>query len=1391
MTTLKLVKGERMSKAAPRFKLVIMTVCALFSLFSAISADTNEVQLSTHLYKLPYQWQRRSTALYDATLKQLFVGSTASDAGSALIISTINNQQIYSHTPRNLATASHVDSAGYDKRPVWDMALIHKGAVPWLTATMTDTTNQRSASSIHFINVSDPAAVPTYFTHTSVKNSLDETSIPHKLAGVARATSISEGDRKVFVMAVRHTSTADNFSSEGTGSCFRLFTVNGSGNGLTEFTTDAKLDVDSASYTDADSEKKIGKISDIRDMYWDSTLERLYCAVHRTAGHNRFGVYSLFLKDSTTAAPKIRSLKQELLSTQESLCPYVHKVRTLCTNPTDSVATQKRYLIINGSTDASVYNTIYALPIVNKNDPTNTDQGRIATKADSNLKAVTNNDSWFDQSDDTANATYLALRMVGGRALPVEPQTPVTNIQTSKGTVYVTTANKDGSPSIFSSTATVDENDKITGWSVWKEITDANFTKPFVTSGVNIETGNNKFLGITQSGALIHRPTTNFPAFTNPLPMPLSVHTTTNHWRQRTLTIPVLGSSAITLHHASAEKSMGGNGLVGYTSTDSAPLPISIFSTDNKPSQLYDKAIWDMTVEPSTKKLVVIPHTTIDGPTIVTGGSEIYYISGSNAYGFGTNATTTTAPLDNLGTASRFYKVTAISKPYDDGGTTKYKAAFFAAIPANNQNLFTSGQENCIRTLELHTTSTEGSWLREVPGSFKYDFKTITAYSGQGGGNLSFKNLQDMCWDPILKKCYIGFSKDQDGNGLTESRDPGLVMIGFDANGENRVDPKKLLEKNTGYKHILKMRVMHTKTDTTTPSKNRSYLIFNGSNHINIAGNSSGQTAMITNRLYALPLVVTGDNTGKIATDGTCATATTDAESTWRTGVDDSQHIVGGSALPTHNKAVIRDMVVSGKSVMVSVVNPPGIEGQCGIFITQAITDENETLVRWTPWKPLADIHGTSAGFGYLPVQDKLISLHQNSGEVKNYRWQRDIGTEARFATDSISYSLRAFESDIDNAKGGIYEIWDLSTTSTTAGTSYMMGATGFDSFAIAHFGLQTTSSPATPHYPSADDKDYYKVFKDDAVIKAVGPLYTANASPGKNGWIFVGGYAGCAVLRTPGSGATAGVGWTEVPLSLADTNSDAHAALNAMTWKQVPGITSSVYKIITTDSFFVGMTKKGLVGFKTTAGKFKDSVPDALGSFSYTFPDDDEYMRDVVVVHGKELLIGTTKGLYYLSINDSEESFITPTPIYYKGKLFGPIGTIHVTKPATEQTEGWFNIDVLTARLIDDQSAHYTFKIKLSTGTISNGTVTSPILVRGFFHLLGKIYNTGPALYYTLPGKHLTTSGSIGIISSEAESSTSCHTVHSNTNHIGSITEFGADGTRIVVSGGNVYTYR
>ncbi len=213
-------------------------------------------------------------------------------------------------------------------------------------------------------------------------------------------------------------------------------------------------------------------------MHWDHRLQRLYVGLDlttsdSTAGHGVRAVTTARIDDSTLTLIEIAP-ETAFQAGEDNIVGAVNNnaqtvrvgIKHLQIMHTSA---GPQYLIVHGGVDAPG-NRVFALPLVNRNNPDDVDQGKIAKKDafDTTLRQFT--------TPATVNADLPTISdifaMVGRGALPIESSNTLSDMVVVGDTVYVScdiapdSANETG---IWYSQALFDQEGKIYGWTPWSK----------------------------------------------------------------------------------------------------------------------------------------------------------------------------------------------------------------------------------------------------------------------------------------------------------------------------------------------------------------------------------------------------------------------------------------------------------------------------------------------------------------------------------------------------------------------------------------------------------------------------------------------------------------------------------------------------------------------------------------------------------------------------------------------------------------------------------------------------------------------------------------------------------------------------------------------------------
>ncbi|MBP9764920.1 hypothetical protein KBD08_01130 [Candidatus Babeliales bacterium] len=391
--------------------------------------------------------------------------------------------------------------------------------------------------------------------------------------------------------------------------------------------------------------------------------------------------------------------------------------------------------------------------------------------------------------------------------------------------------------------------------------------------------------------------------------------------------------------------------------------------------------------------------------------------------------------------------------------------------------------------------------------------------------------------------------------------------------------------------------------------------------------------------IYALPLVTTGTDFGKIADYTKVATRfgstpTIFIERNFTTALTDPTQInpanaaiinqirVGGAnPLPIDAPNLLQDMYVVGDSVYAVIGNVYTATQAPGTYRSQAIMAPEGHIVGWTPW---TRVLGTDKQMKYSFVDGRSLSgfylAAQTPGAIPNF----NTLYQTTFNADT---NLSPFLSQ--SGMQGLQGVFNFGQTtpgfnnaiSLLIGASHNMvsiGQTG-DTTTVPHagfFGPNVMTGADVLTFTGADINDH------TALVAA------EIAHNGANHWVFAGGMSGVSVLTDD----AAGYSWTGNLASVAGLNA-------GQTWKTV-GDFSQVKKLVWDQTYIYILTTSAVYRIALDPNKFK-ATPTADLNIETVITSSElnsnMYFLTMIIDNGY-MLLGTTDGLYKIeSLNVSK----------------------------------------------------------------------------------------------------------------------------------------------------------
>ncbi len=436
---------------------------------------------------------------------------------------------------------------------------------------------------------------------------------------------------------------------------------------------------------------------------------------------------------------------------------------------------------------------------------------------------------------------------------------------------------------------------------------------------------------------------------------------------------------------------------------------------------------------------------------------------------------------------------------------------------------------------------------------------------------------------------------------------------------------------------------------------------------------------------------------------------------------------VGGGAILAGD---ITDLFVYQDAVFATVQSPDVGEAP-GVFFSQPLFEQNGKIKSWTTWQRAVGLSDKTQSIFLDPITAQFTSLVANSSNqvkiVKRTEWGAgDSG--------SIKPFIEAVEKFMPQTIAGVQGVHSFPLSSTTPGATTpglydisLMVCTGLGKVMLA----ETSRIDAGAVVPiQGSDFGTLQTFQDGmldssftigssrmigiegGVLDDLGPIMAAevarDGSTGSNGWLFVGGTGGVAVLSTAD-----GSGWAANSMKLAD---GFNGLASGMSFKKV-GNFSNVRKLIHDDNYLYVISATEIVRIDLTLQApglgsinattiIKDSQFPAVGSGG-TFLD--------ALVSEKLIIIGTSAGLFRL--NDGldartvDSSFVswklldTPEGIGPVRQLFAITQSGRAQDIARQANGGMFY--ALSAYRGKDQAQMHRFDVaQVTSSSISDSTV-------------------------------------------------------------------------------------
>ncbi len=407
---------------------------------------------------------------------------------------------------------------------------------------------------------------------------------------------------------------------------------------------------------------------------------------------------------------------------------------------------------------------------------------------------------------------------------------------------------------------------------------------------------------------------------------------------------------------------------------------------------------------------------------------------------------------------------------------------------------------------------------------------------------------------------------------------------------------------------------------------------------IDVMNCSTGTHYVVVQRddatVYAIPVVSSGDDAaiGMLAKKTDLTQAATAGAADQLYTVSDDEIVVGAGDTP----AAITALHVHGDSVFVSCAGDT--DATRGIFVSQALFARDGTIVGWSAWRCVVATVGIAHDFS----RDTLgrICYVYGDDEIPNtvatQVWGRgnENGLWGGTAGDATVGLVHAVNTFFPVTRGGVQavaavrsrsdSVWHNSSAQLADNTQMLtfvgrnrcaLALTAVDGDLIS--GAQATSDSHFITYDLADDELALGMLSTVAVSRS-----DADAN---EGWVFVGGVDGVAVLRQSN-----GYGWNA--LSDLDTLRDDGFSFKKITKADGSDFTY-VRQIVTDENNFYIVCPEGIYRCAYNSDAFKDNPTEAIGEELIAAPFEVlgasyETILAMMIV-GEYAFLGTSKGLW------------------------------------------------------------------------------------------------------------------------------------------------------------------
>lgn len=512
-----------------------------------------------------------------------------------------------------------------------------------------------------------------------------------------------------------------------------------------------------------------------------------------------------------------------------------------------------------------------------------------------------------------------------------------------------------------------------------------------------------------------------------------------------------------------------------------------------------------------------------------------------------------------------------------------------------------------------------------------------------------------------------------------------------------------------------------------------------GKDYLIIAGRFSVNGADFTKEIYAIPLLGNAVNADpknpKPQLVGTLAKKDFSGPPVVLADMPQKDDVrVGGASGSFDSDVNIADLFVSGDSVYLCLAGRnsinPDESREVGIFQSTALFDSTGIINSWTPFTRVMGSMERIFGAGldnktgeYLfvtetneakpalpffnPAQPNIFA--DNISSVRLSGWGK---------TDSANNLGVVLENVFPQSQGGVHQLiaFDEKTPGFhLAGILSVMLTVGSDRVALIQSGKFDPVSfifyPETVFTTSGLKQNVF-VRNDDA-LKDIGPISSADFARSRDndeGWLFVGGYDGVAVLsKMDGKGF------------------DSNAGLMSLTTAGFPGPTYSfkkltpnanskfdhVRKLQCLNRVLYVLTNDKVYSVGLAAGKFKDA-PGVADLDEQVVFDTEKFpgttLLDFIILDGHarmndfKALLATTKGLFMVTHDGTK--YVTQE-VKVGGQSLGPVIQMQYLSSTKGTPSAFGNLYVLAADITKNPAETKIYRFAVNT---MGGFVVIPI---------------------------------------------------------------------------------